>query len=347
MRNEKLMFIDGWNILIAQNAVANIVDYNSNPIGMYLTTLNQIRNFVNLFKPNRIFFVLDGPNAGERRRKLHPDYKNKRKITGRKSSVIFKDEENPDDNFSYEVDGAFEYQFKKIYDFLQKLPVTVCIIPYCEADEVIAYMANKNKNEFDSIIVSTDKDYLQLIDENIFVYNWRKKTLYSTENFKEEFEISPNNYTYKRIILGDVSDNIKGTKQEGKKTIGEKTFKEIFSDLKENEIKEIGGFFDYLDNYDLSILPKKHHKHITFLKESKKEMLKNFQLMKLDEDYLKLHHINLLKQQVKEQQGKFISKFSLKLLMKKESFNKLSNGNFNPDYWLQPFVFLKEVEITL
>jgi len=341
------MLIDGWNIMIAQNAVANIVDYNSNPIGMYLTTLNQIRNFINLYKPTRVFFILDGPNAGERRRKIHPDYKNKRRVTGRKSSIIFKDEESDEDTISYEVEGAFEYQFAKIYEFLQKLPITVCIIPYCEADEVIAYIAKKNKKEFDSIIVSTDQDYLQLIDENIYVYSWKKKVLYGIENFKESYEITPINYIYRKIILGDKRDNIKGTKEQGKKTIGEKTFKEIFSSLKENDLNEIGDFFNYIDNYDLNAIPKKHHKHIEFLKENKKELLKNFHLMKLDEDYLKLQHINLLREQVIEQQKKILSKFTVKMLMKKESFNKLSNGNFNPDYWLQPFVFLKGKEINL
>lgn len=348
MRNERLLIIDAWNIMIAQNAVANIVDYNANPIGMYLTTINQIRTLVDKWKPSRVFFVFDGPNAGERRRKIYPEYKNKRKISERRSSIMFKDDDDSEENEVYEIEGAFEIQVSKIYNFLKKLPVTVCIIPYCEADEVIAHIALKNYEDFDIIIASTDKDYYNLIREHIYVYNWKTKVLYNCEMFKEKYEITPNNYIYKRIIIGDNSDNIKGTKEKGKKTIGEKTFNEIFKSLKDKELEEIGDFFNYIDNYDLTTLPSKHHKHIEFLKENKKTLLKNFHLMKLDDDYLKLHHIELLKQQVSEQKGKVLSKFSLKIFMKKENFNKLnSNGNFNIDYWMQPFVYLKQSDIKV
>src|ERR1700749_247220 len=101
---KKILLIDAWNVIISQNAVSNIVDHNSNPIGRYLGVINQIRLFTDKFKPAKIFFVLDGPNAGERRRKLFADYKGKRRVTARKSKVVFKDDEGDD---VFEVDGAF------------------------------------------------------------------------------------------------------------------------------------------------------------------------------------------------------------------------------------------------
>lgn len=339
---KKILLIDAFNIIIAQNAVANITDHNAQPIGAYLTTLNQIRTFVDKFKPVKIFFVLDGPNAGERRRKLFPNYKGKRRVTARKSKVMFKDAENEESEV-FEVNGAFEKQLLKIYEFLKLLPVTTCIIPYCEADDVISYIAKSNNEESESIIVSTDKDYLQLIDDNISVYNWRTKVIFNKQSFATSYNLLPVNYIFKKIVRGDSSDKIKGTK-----SIGEKTFAEIFHDLNTIQLKEISDFFSYLDNYNIDSLPKKHHKHITLLKESKDDLLIKFKLMKLDKDYLKLHHIEKLKQQVDEQKSKIISKLSLRILMQKDYFNKLNNGGyFNIDSWLQPFVFIKNCEINL
>ena len=78
------------------------------------------------------------------------------------------------------------------------------------------------------------------------------------------------------------------------------------------------------------------------------QLLLNFQLMKLDKDYLKLHHIEKLKQQVDEQKNKLLSKLSLRIQMQKDSFNKLSfGGYFNIDTWAQPFMFIKSCEINL
>ena len=95
---------------MAQNAVSHIEDGNGQPIGMQLTTLNMIRTFVELFKPTKIFFMLDGPDAGERRRQLYPDYKGKRGIKERKSKVRIMEGE---DNMVYGVEGAFQNQLIK------------------------------------------------------------------------------------------------------------------------------------------------------------------------------------------------------------------------------------------
>lgn len=332
---DRILLIDGWNVCIAQNKVSNITDKNANPIGMYLTSLNQIRNFIDTFKPSKVFFILDGPNAGERRRKMFPDYKNKRRITERKSKVVFNyDEDNPD---SYEVDGAFEKQMLKIYEFLKSVPVSVCVIPYCEADDVITYLAEKNADKFNPIIISTDKDYLQLITKDIQVYNWRTKTLYTEEKFLESFSILPINYIFKKIIRGDASDNIKNTKN-----IGEKTFIEIFKEFNEKSISDIEGFFSYLDNIDISTLAKKHHKHIVTLKESKSDLLLKYHLMKLEYGNLKLHHIDILRTQIKEQQERGFSRMQVRITLMRDNFFKLQSvGNFNIDNWMRPFMYPK------
>src|ERR1035437_8133627 len=181
MNKRNIIYCDFWNIFIANNAMnTHLTDNNSNPIGAFLGTLNSIRTFVDKFKPIKVLVVLDGPDAGERRRQLFANYKNKRRVTGRVSKVRIME---GDDNMVYGVEGAFQNQLIQIFDFLKLLPVTVVMVPFGEADDVISYLALKNKNEFENIIISNDKDYLQLIQDGIMVYRWKAKKLYSTKEF--------------------------------------------------------------------------------------------------------------------------------------------------------------------
>lgn len=332
MTRDKILIIDGWNVMIAQNAVAHIVDHNTYPIGMYLTTLNMIRTFVDRFKPTKVLFVLDGPEAGERRRKLLPGYKNGRKIKARESRVQIMEGE---DNMVFGVEGAFQNQIIKIYEFLKLLPVTVLMVPYCEADDVISYLALKNKDTADCIIISNDRDYMQLIQEGIFVYRWRTKKLYDEAELTKEFGIKPGNFIYRKIILGDVSDAVTGVKG-----IGDKTFKRLEGPLNETVYNDMGEFFEMIENMDMSECDTRQKNAIKKSLEQKAEMLTAYRVMKLDEDCLMLHHRDIVRVQLDEQMNKSLQRLSAKIKMSKNFFNKLYNG-FNDDKWLQAFVFIK------
>jgi len=181
-----------------------------------------------------------------------------------------------------------------------------------------------------------------LINKNIKVYNWKKKKLYDIDSFKEEYQLLPKNYIFQKIIRGDSGDEIKGIK-----TIGEKTFERIFiPELSTNEnINELGDFLEFIKNIDKNKLEKKDVKHFDLLQESniQKELILKFQLMKLSESYLSLHHLELLKQQIEEQKNKSFSKMTATILMMKDSFNKLYGVDapkFKTETWLQPFHYL-------
>lgn len=335
MRIERLLLIDGWNVMIAQNAVAHIEDGNGQPIGMQLTTLNMIRTFVELFKPTKIFFMLDGPDAGERRRQLYPDYKGKRGIKERKSKVRIMEGE---DNMVYGVEGAFQNQLIKIYEFLQLLPVTVCMIPYCEADDMIAYMALKNKDDFENIIISNDKDYLQLIQPGISVYRWKAKKYYGVKEFKEEMKILPNNFIFRKIFLGDSSDVIAGVKG-----VGKKIFEVLNEGLMANDYGDnVDGFINHLRELDLSSFGTRERNAIskTLTEENIEKILLSYKLMRLNEECMFSEQVELLGLQIEEQMTKKLSGMSARMKMSKNYFNKLYNG-FNEDRWLRPFLFIK------
>ena len=67
--------------------------------------------------------------------------------------------------------------------------------------------------------MSTDKDFLQLIDENIRVWSPTKKLMYDEERVLDEYGIASKNFLLYRILDGDKSDGIPGIKGAGIKTL--------------------------------------------------------------------------------------------------------------------------------
>ena len=89
-----------------------------------------------------------------------------------------------------------------------------------EADDIIAYLSKRASKAGKKItIVSSDKDFLQLIDKNIEVYAPIKKKTFTIDNVKDEIGVLPQNYNIIKALLGDNSDNLPGVKGLGIKTI--------------------------------------------------------------------------------------------------------------------------------
>ncbi|MFH1414158.1 MAG: DNA polymerase I [Candidatus Omnitrophota bacterium] len=106
-----------------------------------------------------------------------------------------------------------------------------------EADDLIATISKKAKKEGASIIViSSDKDILQLVDEDIVVFSPYKDTgtTYDQKKVTERFGVEPKKITDIIALMGDGVDNIPGV--EG---IGEKTAVKLISDF--GSIKELLG----------------------------------------------------------------------------------------------------------
>ena len=82
-----------------------------------------------------------------------------------------------------------------------------------EADDIISWLTREKLTT--SIIVSVDKDLLQLIDSNVHYYNPIKKKLITPDNFVEEVGVEINEYNNYKALLGDKSDNVEGIQGYG------------------------------------------------------------------------------------------------------------------------------------
>tara|TARA_R100001463_G_scaffold12525_1_gene34055 strand:- start:310 stop:711 length:402 start_codon:yes stop_codon:yes gene_type:complete len=88
-----------------------------------------------------------------------------------------------------------------------------------EADDVIGYLSKHIYKNNKTTIVSTDKDFLQLVDKTTNVYSPTKKKMYDEDKVFEEYGIHPSNFLLFRMFDGDKSDGIPGVNGIGKKTL--------------------------------------------------------------------------------------------------------------------------------
>lgn len=133
------------------------------------------------------------------------------------------------------------------------------LAPY-EADDIIGTLTKKvlEDDEFNGTIVSSDKDLIQLINEQIDIKLLKQKGYirYNPENFYEEYKIKPENIVDLKALAGDSSDNIPGVKG-----IGEKTALSLLVDYK--TVEEI---YEHIDNIKGKVCEKlKTDKEMAFI----------------------------------------------------------------------------------
>ena len=124
-----------------------------------------------------------------------------------------------------------------------------------EADDVIGTVGRIcSNNEWECVIVTGDRDSLQLIDENIHVKlvisrpGQTTATLYTKEKFQEEYGFEPQKMVDLKALMGDSSDNIPGVAGVGPKTATELLIK----------FGSLDGVYENLS--DSSIRPKLREK---------------------------------------------------------------------------------------
>lgn len=112
-------------------------------------------------------------------------------------------------------------QFPIIKELLKKLKIAVFEMENIEADDIIGTLAKSSKTT-KNLILSGDRDLLQLIDTNTEVLLTKHGTTstksMTLESLKEEMHITPNQVVDLKALMGDNSDNIPGVKGVGPKT---------------------------------------------------------------------------------------------------------------------------------
>jgi DNA polymerase-1 len=175
-------------------------------LGGFLRSLGFLINHIN---PTEAYIIFDGVGSSTNRKNLIPEYKSNRN-TGK--LVNWEAFDNKDDE-----DDAKVNQISRLIHYLKCIPVKTLSMDKVEADDIIAHLSKQLAEEHNSkvYIVSSDKDFLQLVSNNITVYRPVEKEFFTPEKVKSKFGVSPENFILYKTLLGDDSDKIPGVKGLG------------------------------------------------------------------------------------------------------------------------------------
>jgi len=201
-KNSKVLIVDSLNTFLRSFAAIHHINPSGNHIGGLAGYLKSVGSVIKHTEPTRVILVFDGQGGSTNKRYLYPEYKANRNITKITNWDVFDTQE--------EESEAITAQVVRLVDYLKCLPVDLIAIDKIEADDVIGYIAQKFPEKV--VILSTDQDYLQLVNENISVFSPVKKTIYYPETVKKEFGIPSYNFLTHKIIVGDKGDNVPGVK---------------------------------------------------------------------------------------------------------------------------------------
>lgn len=263
-----VLLVDGLNLFLRAFSVVPTTNEMGIHNGGIFGSLNSLRFAIKMLQPSRCIVVFDGKGGSQRRRKLYSEYKNNRRGMKNVNRTFKWNSEEQEEQSCFD-------QLNRFLDYLELLPVTTITVDNIEADDTIAYACtNIFDKETDCIIMSSDKDFLQLVNDNVKVWSPTKKKLYTKEKIKEEYGIYPSNIIFWRALDGDKSDNIPGIDGIGRKTVL-KLFNEIIEEDKKIKFNEFLDYIDYL--YENNNTSKK----IINLYENKDIIDRNYKLMQL------------------------------------------------------------------
>lgn len=210
--NDHVLIVDSMNTFIRSFAMLQSMNPQGHHTGGLVGFLRSLGFLTRTIDPTRVICVFDGQASSSSRKTINPEYKATRNIKRITNWELFDDK---DDEFA-----SMTMQMHRLVEYLQCLPVTLISIDKVEADDTISYLAQKfGANGKKVTIVSSDKDFLQIVDDNIEVYSPIKKKTYQKKEIQEEIGLIPENYLIMKALLGDNSDNLTGIKGLGPKTL--------------------------------------------------------------------------------------------------------------------------------
>ena len=275
--NDHILIVDAMNMLIRSFSLLKAMNPSGAHIGGLVGFLRSLGYVTRIFDPTRVVVIWDGKGGSGNRQNIDPNYKAQRATSRITHWGLYDTKE--------EETEALVNQLYRTQDYIDCLPIHQLVMDKLEADDIIAYLAKRaSKADKKITIVSSDKDFLQLIDKNIEVYAPVKKKTFTMENIKDEIGVLPQNYNIVKALLGDNSDNLPGVKGLGMKT--------ILSEWKSFTYDSNASLQDIWDHCETQMDQDKPKKIFAKIIHSWDRVLTNFELMDL-------HHTTLDEKEVK------------------------------------------------
>jgi DNA polymerase-1 len=212
---KRVLILDGLNAFYRAYIVNPTLSSNGQPIGGTIGFLKILQKLCKQIKPDHIVVAWDGAGGSRRRRSANKNYKE-----GRKPIRLNRNIRNMSEN--EEMQNKM-WQHMRLFEYINMMPVSQILIDNLEADDVIAHINNLSYlAEWQKVIVSSDKDFIQLCDDNTILYRPIQDEILNSKRVVEQYGIHPNNFALARAVCGDKSDNLDGVGGVGLKTIAKR-----------------------------------------------------------------------------------------------------------------------------
>ena len=243
------LLIDGSNILELSLAADKTLSSSGLEIGGIFTFLLQVKMMLQKGNFKYVYVMWDGIKSGQLRKNIYSEYKSNRdkefdeeglspymqEVNNRLKSMqnyIFKQKDPLKLAEKKKHKDLFYWQRDIVMECLEELFIRQCMCDYTEADDLIGYYVSHKRPNERIVIVSNDRDLTQLISDDVIVYVQSLKKFINTKNHTDVMGYDYQNVVLKKMICGDASDNIKGIKG-----VGEKTLFENFSEFKTRKVE--------------------------------------------------------------------------------------------------------------
>jgi 5'-3' exonuclease len=301
-----ILIIDARNLFIRAYSIFPTMSSNGYQMGGCIGFLKMLKKITEGLSPKSIYIVWEG-GGSQRRRSIYPQYKLNRKP---ERLNRFYEQDIPD------TQDNEKYQMVTLVEMMKSVPICQLYVSDCEADDVIAYLCENNFKNENKIIVSSDKDFYQLLDEKTKIYSLHKKRCLTKDEVFESYRILMSNFALAKSICGDPSDNIPGVPGCGFKTVAKK-----FPILSSTESLLLQDIFDYANSH---INESNIYKKVVLYE---KEIKRNWKLVLLNGHMLSAHQTFVIATQISTFVPK-VDKMSFIKLLTKEGINDFDVENF-------------------
>ena len=196
-QRERLILVDGSSFLFrAYHAIPPLTNANGEPTNAIYGVGNMLRKLIADYHSDHISVIFDA-SGKTFRNELYAQYKAHRPPM-------------PDD---------LRVQIEPLHRLIRAMGVPLIIEPGVEADDVLAVLAQHAERQGYDVIISTgDKDMAQLVTEHIILENTMSNSRMDIQGVIDKFGVRPEQIIDYLALIGDTVDNIPGVPKVGPKT---------------------------------------------------------------------------------------------------------------------------------
>ncbi len=256
-KKSRLILVDGSAYIFrAYYGLPPMNRADGTPINAVFGFTNMLVKLIEDYSDDKMIVIFDAARENFRN-KIYPEYKANRG-------------EAPDDLVP---------QFPLIRECVRSFNIPQLEIEGFEADDLIAtYVKLAEKDEIETIIVSSDKDLMQLVSNTVTMLDPMKNKKIEIKDVEEKFGVKPNKVIFIQALTGDKVDNVPGAPG-----IGPKTASQLI-----NEFSNIDGLIKNLDKI-------KQEKRRNILIEAENNIRLSLKLVTLKHDVQIPESINKIK----------------------------------------------------